>query len=1052
MLAVTRLLGGWPHVYRAAAFFLAACLFLGASSPLASQAVGSNAFSKRASSVALLTDSEPYNARHMRQGQPLGLLSSRSISAEYLSPHGSPAAASPLAFTTTSGGLLQTSIASRKVFTRDAAAASATPSRGKSTVSTSGGDGKTFEPQKLEGRYCSSTSNTQRLPTRTVVVGGGAAGAEAFDLIHGQEATVQQRLLQEKLLPRNKKLPEEQTQELWRSQGVVLVGAVVRVQLLCLTLRHRAPLRMTPLQVMRCAAAGADMVRLTVQGPREADASRAIVEKLREMGCDVPLVADIHFQPRVASLCADVFDKVRVNPGNFADGRKVWEDEAARISNRAAKPSEASTNGETAGPGAMTPEDVGDVLGPWGNAEGLFDLLPQGERKAFSDGHRRIEETFMPLVEKCLLRKRALRIGTNHGSLSARVLRHFGDTPMGMVLSAVEFADICVRAGFYNFVFSLKSSNPVTMQHAYRLMAHLMAARGALFPLHLGVTEAGEGEDGRIKSAAGIGALLQDGIGDTIRASLTEPPWMELPVCRFLRRMQEHKVRHHAKLKAAHSAYSPLQIPPFEETVRNFAATEARARRRLGLHPQAATEPTDKRSQQLHTILHPDGTAIVAIHPEELLDQASCTAGHITSEWRASLYSALALRMVNGVPFRTPLSADAVYLRSLFIADSGGDHEARQKRQEADKKGPSTDKAVGTHRERLLKARHTLLQLQQAGLTVWADAREIQQVQMTREQLHQHLLQQRADPQQQRQMLRQLEEASLHIPGMVAVQRLQDAAAISGPLAVEYLKETAGLALAADGMETAEEFGAVVGRPDLLCVVVRPADRAASGVAAARRVSELLQAAERTYQASGAGGSPASVPIIQWIEEPPSELLAADARISHAEGGEVEAGVSNSQAMTMFAAWEGGSLLLDRLADGVLIDAPWILSASQERQLALDLLQGCRMRSTKTEYISCPSCGRTLFDIQKVSAEIRRRTGHLPGVKIAVMGCIVNGIGEMGDADFGYVGGAPGLVDLYVGKKLVRRGVKSAEACDALVDVIKAEGRWKEPEEVDRGQ
>ncbi|KAL8453559.1 hypothetical protein Emag_001778 [Eimeria magna] len=984
-------------------FFLSACLFLSlALLPLASNCISLNAITDR-----------PSQATH-----PLDV----RISALPLEAHRRAVnAVPPVAFVGASAGSLRGPAVARQAFGSAAAASSASHAAAGShrlsvKVSTGTEERSTGQPCQLEGGYCCSVSSTQRLPTRSVVVGGGAAGSEAFDLLHGQPAAVQQRLLEQKLQKQ-----QQQGEEEAGRRGVVLMGGAHRLAVQTMANSDTRDVEGTVKQVLRCAAAGADMVRLTVQGPREAEASRAIVEQLRELGCAVPLVADIHFQPRVASLCSDVFEKIRVNPGNLADGRKVWEEEPAAAAASSSTSTSASAD-EGQGFMGLSPEELGRSLGAWGNSEGLLSLLPLNERAAFCEGHRRIEEVFMPLVEKCLQRKRALRIGTNHGSLSARILRHFGDTPMGMVLSAMEFADICVRAGFYNFVFSLKSSNPLTMQHAYRLMAQLMAARGDLFPLHLGVTEAGEGEDGRIKSAAGIGALLQDGIGDTIRASLTEPPWVELPVCRFLRRMQELKVHHHANLHAAHAS-AASSIPRFTETMRNAVASATRGRLRLGLHPNAAGKP----QQHQQSILHPDGTAVVAIDPEDLLEPAS-------------LHAAMGLRMVNGEPFRTLLSADAVYLRSLFFARP--DHE--QQYQQQPQQQQVTRNTQESHQSQLLKARATLAQLQRAGMTVWADAREIQQVQMTREQLQQQLLQQHASPQQQQQMLRELEEASLFLPGMVAVQRLQDAAAIGMPLALEYLKETAGLALVADGRETLEEFQAVVGRQALLCVVVRPADRAASGVAAARR-------AERDQEKDGVRGeSVGLVPILQWIEEPPLSLLAKGAKTRKQQDsghGSLQDEITQGQAMSMFAAWEGGSLLLDRLADGVLIDAPRMLSVSQERQLALDLLQGCRMRSTKTEFISCPSCGRTLFDIQKVSAEIRRKTGHLPGVKIAVMGCIVNGIGEMGDADFGYVGGAPGLVDLYVGKKLVRRGVKSADACDALVDVIKAEGRWKEPED-----
>ncbi|CDI80882.1 4-hydroxy-3-methylbut-2-en-1-yl diphosphate synthase, putative [Eimeria acervulina] len=680
------------------------------------------------------------------------------------------------------------------------------------------------------------------------------------------------------------------------------------------------------------------------------------------------------------------------------------------------------------------------------------------------------------------------------------------------------------------------------MLHAYRLAALLMHARGYLFPLHLGVTEAGEGEDGRIKSAAGIGSLLQDGVGDTIRASLTEPPWLELPVCRYLQRMQQHKQQQQQLLQqlqqqqqqqwgrktqghrnaatdtpaaeisaaaaaaaAAVPAAAARPIPSFKETFRDFnvsikrkyllrtraAAAAATAAAAAGGDPAAAAAAAAKeglKGEKETPILHRDGTAIVAVDPEELLH-------------RSSLYTALGLRVVGGKPFRSQLSADAVYLRSLFFLYPNDNqqqqqvqqqqqqqqqvrrhqHEDQQRRvkheqQQTEKQQQQQQQVqqqqqqqVEIMRERLLKARETLRELQEAGVSIWAQAGDIQQVQMAMEQQQQQQQQQllllqrqhqlqrqqlaqenynnqeqlqqqqqqleqqqeqqlRLLMQQQEQQRRQLREASLLLPGFVVVQRLQDAAAVSPYLNAQYLKETAGAALVATGEETLQEFKAVLNRPEVICLLLRPRERGVVGVAAGRRVYELVQQIEQEGDSSKPTVSSQqqteklSMPILQWIEAPP-QLNLKDIKkteegdnketvkekdkketVKEGDNKETQEGqgdVSPQHALTLFAAWESGSLLLDGLGSGILIDAPHTLSPLQRRHLVFNLLQGCCMRSSKTEFISCPSCGRTLFDIQTVSKEIREKTGHLPGVKIAVMGCIVNGIGEMGDADFG---------------------------------------------------
>eukprot|EP00894_Picocystis_sp_ML_P003324 jgi/Pico_ML_1/53841/g4313.t1 len=510
-------------------------------------------------------------------------------------------------------------------------------------------------------------------------------------------------------------------------------------------------------QVMRCADAGADLVRITVQGKKEADACMEIREKLFKYGYDVPLVADIHFAPSIALRVADAFEKIRVNPGNFADGAKK------------------------------------------------FETINYEDESAYQAELEHIEEVFTPLVEKCKKLGRAMRIGTNHGSLSARILSYYGDTPRGMVESAFEFARICRKNDYHNFVFSMKASNPLVMVQAYRLLSAEQYKLGYDYPLHLGVTEAGEGEDGRMKSAIGIGALLLDGLGDTIRVSLTEDPEYEIKPCSRLAEL------------GMEACEKKLGIPEYKEQKRDFTDFARRS-------------------------------------------------------------DALA-------------SADA--------------------------------------------------------------------------------------------------DGSIPLP------------------------EGAGrFAVSLDGTESEEEVKGLKGL-DAVMAIFHIKD-GVSRLHASRRIFDIMALNE--------------------------DMTAVVHHITF--------NGADKEEIALVGGSEVGGLLVDGNGDGVLIESP-DFGPEFLRLTSFVMLQGSRMRNTKTEFVSCPSCGRTLFDLQEVTAQIASRTGHLPGVAIAVMGCIVNGPGEMADADFGYVGGAPGKIDLYVGKELVRRGIPDDEACDALIQLIKDNGRWVEPEVVE---
>jgi len=529
-------------------------------------------------------------------------------------------------------------------------------------------------------------------------------------------------------------------------------------------------------------------------------------------------------------------------------------------------------------------------------------------------------EAFVPLVEKCKELNRAMRIGTNHGSLSARVLSFYGDTPRGMVESAIEFADIARQCDYHNFVFSMKASNPLVMVQAYRLLAAEMDRLDWDYPLHLGVTEAGEGEDGRMKSAIGIGTLLSDGLGDTIRVSLTEDPEFEYTPCNRLAEIGANVLTEGAKQKA---------VPKYEDT-RDFTAYE----RPLG--PIEDLLPCQKEGDEVdyRGLLHRDGSVLSVVSPEDLSSPDA-------------LYRALGFKTAVGMPFKDISTSDSLVLTASPAADDD-------------------------------KARTALRRMQEVGVGVIASLEELE-----------------AKP----------------IPNAVALVTLKEFLALG---ADPKLPEGAGRwAVTVEGDESDAELAAVKDTGAVMCLLeIKPE---LSRLHASRRVVEALKKA----------GS--KVPLVHKYTAAKSEPYELA----------LELGVAV------------GSLLVDGVGEGVCLgqaeDATF--GVDLLRSTAFGLLQGSRMRSTKTEFVSCPSCGRTLFDLQEVTAQISERTGHLPGVSIAIMGCIVNGPGEMADADFGYVGSLPGKVDLYVGKEMVKRGIPNEDACDQLVDLIKEYGKWKDKEE-----
>lgn len=587
--------------------------------------------------------------------------------------------------------------------------------------------------------------------------------------------------------------------------GSVGVGGNNPVRIQSMTTSDTRDIKATADQIMHLADVGCEIARITVQGKKEAEACEGIKNRLLQLGYTIPVVADIHFYPPAAMLVVDFVDKVRVNPGNFVDRRAVFK-------------------------------------------------TIEYDDNSYEAELQKIDETFGPLVEKCLKLKRAMRIGTNHGSLSDRIMNRYGDTPFGMVESALEFARVCRHLGYHDFMFSMKASNPLVMMQAYRLLVAKMIELGWDYPLHLGVTEAGDGEDGRVKSAIGIGSLLLDGLGDTIRVSLTEDPWEEIDPCK--------------RIIALAESYQEKGIQPFIETQRNIKDIKRRFVRQ---------DPA----------LHRDGSVILHIQdPRSDLGQKE---GKV----------------------------DAVYLEEI----AQGMDLGRLQEQEV----PILTKTPGISKTLLVKE------------------------------------------------LRELDHQT-------------DVALITGGDSSSWSK-----------------------------LLEHP-------------VRFILLEMKTSLIHEGRA-------FFEWIKQSKLDLpVILTARYDLSDEDTV-----------IHAAAELGALLGDGLGEGVLLHTQ--MMSDQTRALSFNLLQGCRMRASKTEFIACPGCGRTLFDLQDVTKRIRSKTSHLPGVKIAIMGCIVNGPGEMADADFGYVGSRAGKIDLYVGKTCVERNIDFADADERLIDLIKTHNRWVEVDE-----
>ncbi len=600
-------------------------------------------------------------------------------------------------------------------------------------------------------------------------------------------------------------------------------------------------------QSIRMIEAGCEYVRITAPSLKEAQNLEAIKQELRRRGYHTPLVADIHFTPNAAELAARIVEKVRVNPGNYADKKR-------------------------------------------------FEVIEYTDA-TYQEEIDRIRERFTPLVKICKEYGTAMRIGTNHGSLSDRIMSRYGDTPLGMVESALEFLRICEDLNYYDIVISMKASNTQVMVQAYRLLVQKLDEEGLKpYPLHLGVTEAGDGEDGRIKSAVGIGTLLEDGLGDTVRVSLTEEPEFEMPVGQKLVNRYLHRITHQP-------------IPPIEESPVN---------------------PFEYNRRETKEILNFGKDNV----PRVMADFSQYENMEV-ADFKAVGHTYLPALDKWGM---NDLGADYIYLGDRPVPFMF----------------PNGLKAIQNYQVWQKEDQHSF------PLFSPAEFLEVEN----------EIL---AKPHFLRLAWRDLQEALL-----------------------EKLKNQAQTILI---FHTENEHA----MPEIR-----------------RAFFELIQ---------------------QGISLPTLIQRAYDSL--------------DEETLQLHAATDMGGLLIEGLGDGVwLTHQPEVQFADHQQRnqatkryndIAFGILQAARTRMTKTEYISCPSCGRTLFDLQETTAMIRKRTDHLKGVKIGIMGCIVNGPGEMADADYGYVGSGKGKITLYRGKEVVKRSVPSAQAVDELIELIREDGKWIEP-------
>jgi (E)-4-hydroxy-3-methylbut-2-enyl-diphosphate synthase len=645
--------------------------------------------------------------------------------------------------------------------------------------------------------------------------------------------------------------------------GNLLLGGNNPIRVQTMTTTDTMDTMATVEQSIRCIEAGAELIRITAPSKKEAENLQNIKDELQKRGYHVPIVADIHFTPNAAEIAAKIIDKVRVNPGNYVDKKKFEQIE-------------------------------------YTDAEYIEEI-------------ERIRERFTPLVLICKEHGTAMRIGTNHGSLSDRIMSRYGDTAIGMVESAMEFLRIARSLDYHSIILSMKSSNPLVMVQAYRLLInHSMEEFGECYPLHLGVTEAGDGEDGRIKSAIGIGTLLEDGIGDTIRVSLTEDPELEIPVCKDIVKRYQNPELTKANMGVI-PAIDQMPYSPFEYKRR------------------ASFEVSNIGNKHVPVVIA-DLSKIEKITPIHL-QSMGYTYNDETDKWSIS-----------------DMAADYVFTGHQLL----------------DFALPGTVKVI------VYPAAWQLAEDKEKYFPIFEDSGYVEA------------------------------EAASDKLNFVMIDCFSDETPIND---FTFFDELAN---------------------DPTVVLCLSSTNKQAVLAVRRMMMELMNRAIKN-------------PVV-FITD--SNWDTADEHLIH-------------------FATETGALFLEGMGDGICLGMSvksynnaantavsgrnYIANASVEQFInntSFSILQAVRTRISKTEYISCPSCGRTLFELQETTAKIRAVTSHLKGLKIAIMGCIVNGPGEMADADFGYVGSGVGKITLYKGKEVVKRNIDSAIAVDELINLLKENEAW----------
>jgi len=644
--------------------------------------------------------------------------------------------------------------------------------------------------------------------------------------------------------------------------GDLLIGNFHPIRVQTMTTTDTMDTIATVEQSIRCIEAGSELVRITAPSKNEAENLLNIKNELHKRGYHVPLVADIHFTPNAAEIAARIVEKVRVNPGNYVDKKK-------------------------------------------------FEQIDYTDAE-YAEEIDRIRERFTPLVKICKEYGTAMRIGTNHGSLSDRIMSRYGDTPIGMVESAMEFLRIARAETYHNIILSMKSSNPQVMVQAYRLLIKMMQDEfGEIYPLHLGVTEAGDGEDGRIKSAVGIGTLLEDGIGDTIRVSLTEDPEFEIPVCKDL--VKRYSLPNPSAGGASDSENLKLPYSAFE-------------------YQRRETFAVDNIGAKQVPVVVADLSKIEKITPTHL-QSIGYTYNEATDKWTIS-----------------DAAADYVFTGNQLL-----DFEL-----------PGTLKVI-VYPDAWFEAKDKA-----KYFPIYSDKGFVEAA-TTSDKLN-----------------------------FVMVDCFSDETTINDFTYLDKLANNKSVVICLSSTNT-----------------------------------NAMQSVRRMFAEF----------MNRKIQNP--VVLITDS------------GWQTPDEHLIHFATETGALFLEGMGDGICLGYSGAMQLENVKasgrtylevkdiyqftnNTAFSILQATRTRISKTEYISCPSCGRTLFDLQETTAKIRAVTNHLKGLKIAIMGCIVNGPGEMADADFGYVGSGPGKITLYKGKEVMKRNVNSEVAVEELINLIKENGSWVE--------